>query len=371
MPPSSFKLRPSSAATWLRCHGYIALTHGLAELEDEDDTVREEGTACHWLAHQRSQGFTVPAGTQAPNSVHITEEMQDAVDLYFAAVAAWGVGAWFELPVWCKRIHAECGGTLDVGAVDWERKVLYVGDLKFGYRFVDVVENPQLTCYIVGLAERLGIVVDLDWSIEFMIVQPRSFHREGTVRRWRVPFTDLRTMVNHLSNAAHAAMQANATCTINNGCKRCAANARCETLHAGSLDGVEVSLAATPHDLPFAAAENELRMMQRARDILDARVTGLEQQVMHGMRKGAASRHFSMEQSLGRKAWKEGAEPTIRNLGQLYGVQVTKDTLITPTQAEKLLPPATLLKYSHRPHGAMKLTPIETTRVHRALSKGK
>lgn len=350
----------------------MALTRGLPDIaEDEDDTVREEGTACHWLAHQSSQGIIAPAGVLAPNGVPITEEMQDATAMYFEAVAEWGVPAWFELPVVCERIHPECGGTMDVGAVDYVKRVLYVGDLKFGYRFVDVMHNAQLLCYLVGLIAALNILYGDDWEVEFLIVQPRSYHRDGPVRRWRVRLSELQDAIDELSVAADMAMSRTPICTINPGCKRCAGRGRCTTAQTSALDAMEISHAATPHDLPFAAAEHELRMLREAQSIIEARVTGLEQQVIFGMRRGQPSRHWAMEQSRGRKAWAEGSEAIVRNLGILYGVQVTKDTLITPTQAEKLLPASTLAKYSHRPPGAMKLVPVETSRTHRALTKGK
>lgn len=365
-----FPLRPSAAAIWSRCHGYVSLTHGLLdESEDEDNTVREDGTACHWLAHQASQGLMVPAGRQAPNGREITEEMHDAVAVYFDAVAAWGVPAWFELQVVCKRIHDYCGGTLDVGAYDPATNTIFVGDLKFGFRFVDVMNNPQLLCYVVGLQHRLGILSDVGVMVEFLIVQPRSYHRDGPVRRWRVSLVELRAQINHLSNAAHMALAANPVCTINAGCNRCAGRARCETAQAAALGVMEDSYAATPHDLPFGAAEDELRRLQAARDIIEARVTGLEQQVMHGMRRGAASRYYAMESTTGRKVWKPEAEQTVINLATLYGVSITKDKLITPTQAEKLLPAATIAKYAERTPGAMKLVPVESTRAHRALTQ--
>lgn len=369
-------LRPSAAHIWRHCAGYASLASALPDwaLDDEDTEVREEGTACHWSAHQHTvQGARVPLDTIAPNGVAITEEMHDAHDMYFDAVRGWGVQqAYFELGVQCKRVHEQCQGTLDVGAYDPQANVIFIGDLKFGYRFVDVYDNWQLLCYAVGLQHKLGILTDVGLTFEFLIVQPRSYHRDGPVRRWRVSAVDVRAQINILHNAAERALAANPMCTINQGCNRCDGRSKCETLQAAGLDGVDLSYSATPHELPFAAAEDELRRMQRARAILDARVTGLEAQVMHGMRTGQASRHYAMEASIGRRAWKdEHARATIINVATLLGVSITEEKILTPTQAEKKLPAALVAANSQRPAGSMRLVPIETSRQHRALTKGK
>lgn len=339
--------------------------------DDEDETVREEGTACHWSAHQNViSGQRVPVGHMAPNNVPISEEMHDAHDMYFSAVREWGVSqAYFELPVICRRISQFCGGTLDVGAYDPERKTIFVGDLKFGFRFVDVRNNWQLLCYAVGLQDYFGIASDVDLWFDFLIVQPRSYHREGPVRRWKVHATEIRPLINQLTNAASLAMSHNPSCYVNNGCNRCPGRSRCVTLQNAALGALEDSHLATPHDLPFLAAEDELRRLRAARAYIEARITGLEQQVTYGMRKGSASRHFALEQEAGRLIWKEGAEAIISNIAKLYGVEINTNKIITPTQAMKKLPPAFVAQHAHRPMGGVKLVNIESSKVGRKLGK--
>lgn len=346
-----------------------ALSRGAAAQEDEDTEVREEGTACHWAAHQLSMGQPVSVGMMAPNGVQIDAEMLDACAVYFDAVRAWGVPAYFELPVICKRVSEYCGGTADVGTYCPDRKTIFVGDLKYGFRFVDVIRNWQLLCYFVGLQHHFGILSDVDLWVEFLIVQPRSYHRDGPVRRWRVHATELRALINILANAADGALQPLPMCKVNAGCNRCGGRHQCETLRQAGLNALDWSLDATPHGLPFVAAEDELRRLQRARDIIDARLTGLEGEVMHGMRNGQASRHFAIEASTGRKVWNEASTGIVRNMATLYGVNIVKEQLITPTQAEKVLPVALIAQHSFRPQGAAKLVPIEASRIGRKLGK--
>lgn len=370
--PSNVSVRPSKAPTWGFCALHVTLAAQAADWQDDDEdtTVREEGTAAHWLAHQLSLGAAPALGSAAPNGVAVTEEMFEGVGLYFDAVREWGMpNAWFELPVTCMRVHPQCEGTLDVGAYDADKSVIYVGDFKFGYRFVDVRNNLQLLCYAVGLQHKLGILSDTNLWFEFLIVQPRSYHRDGPVRRWRVHATEVRGLINQLSNAAHAALAPNPCGTVNPGCGRCEGRHKCETLQVAALEALDTSEAGTPHDLPFAAAEDELRRLQRAQQVIEARVTGLEQQVAYGMRRGAASRYFAVEQSVGRLAWKPESEAIVRNLATLLRANISKEKLITPTQAEKVLPPALVAAHSYRPPGAVKLVPVETSRLGRILGK--
>lgn len=366
--------RPSGAATWVKCAGNPRLASEAPDWSEEDDAieVREDGTACHWSAHQHVlTGQRVPLDTLAPNSVPITEDMHAAHDMYFAAIREWGVKeAWFELPVVCKRVHEWLQGTLDVGAWCPQRRTIFVGDLKYGFRFVDVLDNWQLLCYAVGLQHKLGIESDLDLWFEFLIVQPRSYHRDGPVRRWRVHASHVRAQINILAGAFEAAIRPDATCTTNPYCGRCDGRHRCPAALENAAIASDVSMDATPHDLPFAAAEAELRRLQRARDALEARITGLDGQVQHGIRNGQASRYYAMEPGNPRRVWKgEQERATIINAGKLLGVETTKQVILTPAQAEKVLPPSLVAANCIKPAGTLKLVPIETTRMMRTIRK--
>lgn len=366
-------LRPSAAHLWVKCAGQPRLAHLATDWADDEDTaVREEGTACHWSAHQHvTTGKRVPVDTVSPNGVAITEDMHDAHDMYFDAVRGWGVNsALFEQFVIAHRVHPQCQGTADVGAYDPAKGVIFVGDLKYGYRFVDVFDNWQLLCYAVGLQNLYGIQNDIGLTFEFLIVQPRSTHRDGPVRRWRVAAPDVRAQINILAMAADRALAERATCATNPGCPRCDGRHHCETFQSAALGVADTSYEAIPHALPFSAAESELRLLRRAADIIEGRITALEGQVTHGIKSGQSSKHFAIEESTARRVWNdEQARANIINIASLYGKTITTQKIITPTQADKLLPPSLVAANSHRPPGALKLIPIEQSRAVRAFKR--
>lgn len=338
------------------------------ELDDEDVEVREEGTACHWAAHGLSQGHAVVEGMTAPNGVEIDDEMLDACAMWLGEVRSWGpdVIPLFEHPVHCRRIHQECGGVTDACGYSPSQRTVFIGDLKYGFRFVDVHDNWQLICYFAGVLDQFGLS-DMDTFVEFVIVQPRSYHREGPIRRVRMRSFDVRAQINQLRAAAEHALgvpDANSihgvpTLTVNDGCSRCSARHRCSAVQNAALQVLDDAYAATPHDLSFAAAEDELRRLQWAKSILTARITGLETQVAHEMRRGAISKHFALDAKAGREVWKEGMVEQASTAAQLMGISITKpQSYITPTQAKQKLPRSVVEMYSYRPSGSLKLVPF-------------
>lgn len=344
----------------------VRMSRGVV-LDDTDTTVREEGTACHWAAHQIFTGHPVREGDVAPNGVAIDAEMLDAVEVYRAAIAAWPTDAvrYFEEPVHCAAIHPECGGTPDVFAWDAPSATLYVGDLKYGYRPVQAERNLQLMCYVAGVASRFAV---FPRRVVLMICQPRG----GGVRQAEHTPQDVHAVWEELRAAAELAVQPDAPLRINPGCAQCAGRHQCPALQTAALDVMDASMGGTPDHLPFPAAENELRLLQRARDIVDARISGLEQQVQHEMKRGAASRWFEMRPGQSRLKWREGSEQIVRAMARLMGVSIEKPAqLVTPTQAKKLLGENLVAMHAERQPGALKLAPFDASKWARKFEEGK
>lgn len=142
MSAPTFLLRPSAAGKWVRCAGYATLAARFPE-RTGDNTVRDEGTAGHWAAYELGNGRQAPS--VAPNGVELTDEIMDGVNEYLAVLASWGAPVYMESSVQAISIHpTQCGGSVDAWAWDAAKRILYVGDLKLGYRQVSAFENWQL-----------------------------------------------------------------------------------------------------------------------------------------------------------------------------------------------------------------------------------
>ena len=321
--------------------------------EEADNEVCEDGTACHWLASEVWEKRFPQIETLSPNGRVLTDEMFDAVDMYHDVLRSWdNVVPVCEKYIPIPSILEGFGGTPDAWAYNPDKKRLYIADLKFGFRFVEVWDNWQLICYAAGLLDLLQIS-DQDIVVEFVIVQPRCSHRDGPVRKWCVRASDLRAHINTLANAAAAATKY----VPNPGCIDCPGRHACVALQNSALRALEVAYSGSPHELDPAALGDELRRLKDAQKKLTARVTGLEAQADNLLRRSVNVPGWSLTASFARETWREGTESEVITLGQIMKVDVTKPIrAITPAQARKVLPANIVAMYACKPSTGVKLT---------------
>jgi Protein of unknown function (DUF2800). len=338
--------------------------------DEADNDVCEDGTACHWLANEVWDGRFPQEGTLSPNNRVITEEMFDAVDMYHDVLRGWAdVAPVCEKQVPIPSVMQGMVGTPDAWAYNPTKKRLYIADLKFGYRFVEVWDNWQLICYVSGLIDLLQLN-DQEVTVEMTIVQPRSNHRNGPVRTWRVRASDLRGHVNQLANAAIVATQEAPECVPNPGCRDCPGRHACDALQNAALTAIETAYAGVPLELPAPALGNELRLLKDAAKKLDARITGLETQADQMLRKGEVIPGWVLAPTFARESWREGTENEIITIGQLMGKSVAKPIKpITPAQARKVLPANLVAIYAHKPSTGVKLVPQDPYEARKAFEQ--
>lgn len=342
--------------------------------EEADNEVCEDGTACHWLASEIWHGNYPMLGSLSPNLRILTDEMFDGVDVYHGVLRSWAnVEAVCEQYVPIPRILTGFGGTPDAWAYDPTTKTLYVADLKFGFRFVEVWFNWQLICYVVGLLDLLGLW-DQDINVVCTIVQPRNYHRDGQVRSWRFRSHEIRPLVFTLVAAAARAMQPQAPCTPNPGCYDCAGRHACMAYQNSTALALEVSQNAIPLELTPEALGKELSVLKDAARKIEGRITGLTTQAEHLMRNGKHVPGWSMVGTFAREGWRKDSEVQLLTLAEKYfnNVSITKPpTLVTPAQARKILPSAVVAVYAHKPSTGVKLTkqdPLEATKAFGAIA---
>lgn len=369
-------LAPSGMNTTMRCSGSVQLARLYPEAEDSQDA--REGVASHWAGQELLGGQLVDVGQVAPNSVVLDIDMIEGAEMYQGAVRALvpAPQGHIEQRVDCRFVHPHMWGTPDFWHYDPVQRVLYVFDYKYGRRFVEVFENWQLIAYAAGIMWELDLD-DLTTTVHFCIVQPRSYHRDGSVRTWRVRGSDLRTYVNRLASGAEAAVMhdgsfnPNAVCTVNPGCRDCTGRRACPALHRASMAEVDQSEAPVPFDLPPAAVGVELRMIQHAMMLLTARAEGLEEQAKATMLAGTDVPHFRLERPQGREKWQRPVAEVLA-LGSMMGLNLAKPPeAITPTQARKLgLPSELTATYAGRSVGELMLVPDDGSKARKVFTQG-
>lgn len=360
-------LRPSAAHTWIVCNGYVKMRSFYPEEPEEADTeIREDGTACHWLAAEVHAGRFHELGSTSPNGRTLDDSMFDAVDEYLDVLRSWqGVEVYVERSIDCSEIYPGMSGTPDAWAYNATTNTLYIADLKYGFRFVEVWFNWQLLCYIASLIALLRLD-DRTLTVVATIVQPRSNHRDGPVRTWRVRASDLRPYINDLKHAANAAMLNDPICTPNPHCNDCPARHACVALQNSALIALEQSYAGVPLELDAVAAGDELRRLKAAGKRLDARVTGLESQVEGMLRNGVTVPQWGLETTFARTRYRDGMEQAVINLGQYFNVNLA--ALPKPINVgafKKLVPANVYAAFTHKPSTGVRLTqsdPLQATK---------
>lgn len=371
-------LAPSSAHRWRFC----ALSASLeaAYPEAENSLASLEGTAAHWVVQMRLQGTPVSEGVQAPNGVAVTDVMLEAAelmleDIYKTLGPDWAQFLVVERRVHMPRVHPTHNwGTPDYRA--WLRMTngglkLVIWDFKFGYDIVEAPENWQLIDYAEGCLHEAGVdgLQDQQIAVDLRVIQPRAPHRQGPVRSWPVRASDLRPYINQLANAAGAAMQPNPVATPTpSACKNCKGRHACEALQRASFAAADQGGRYGAFEMTSHMVGLELRELTRARELLDARVSGLEAQATAAIKAGQVVPFWMLDSVPGRLAWAKPASEVFA-LGDMLGVQFRKEPEpMTPTQAKDAakkaaraagLPADTyeaLFKgYAERPAGAVKL----------------
>lgn len=378
-------LAPSSAARWVKCPASPTLEARYPQADDTPDTML--GTAAHWAAEQTLRGAPPALDSLAPNGVPVDAEMLDAAEMVYNDVRDalfpyygqnWRAALVIEQRVTIPAVHPTHNwGTPDLRA--WARLpdgrlLLFVWDFKYGHKIVEAFENWQLIDYTSGLLTEAGVngLTDQQTVVDLRVIQPRAFHRDGPVRSWRVMASDLRGYVNRLRNSADEATGGNPSARPDpDACENCNARHACEALQREAYRAMETAYRAQSLDLDATALGLELRFIKRAKALLEARESGLEEQATARIKRGESVAWFAMESSPGRAVWTRPVDEVLA-LGQMVGQNFAKaPEPITPTQAIKLAPQLEKLvqAISTRPTGSAKLVPDDGTRARRVFSR--
>ena len=356
----------SDAGQWMVCNGLFRAQQAHPPLNVEPSQSRLEGRAAHEVAQKlfKNEPFSGLVGSLSKDGIIITDELFDAAREYFNEV--WG---------YCNthgRVH-----DLHVEEVcpvpgygDWycipdawvyvpEVKVLRVWDAKFGHRIVDPFENWQLLIEAFSICEQFQSPPGI---IELVIVQPRGFTGEGTVRKWALTYDELCAYRQQVNETILRVLDATPMCTSGPHCLDCSARAHCDTLKQQSYAGVDYVQSLQTHNLSGHALGVELRLLQRAQEMIKMRLSGLEEQALHEIKQGQHVTFYSAKTTYGRKRWKKDVPvDQVIMMGDLLGQNLRKpQELDTPAQCvKKGIDPSVIEQYAETPVTGVKLEQVD------------
>jgi hypothetical protein len=384
------KIAPSGLHLTVPCPGSVKMQELTPLVPDTDEEL--EGQAAHLVAlGVASRKWEPKVGDKfmyANRTWEIDDDMLDGAIMYAGEAQYLGNGQ-FEEPVSAKHVIPECWGTPDywrlipntleelaLAAEGYKLTgMVKIVDYKYGYRHVEVFENPQLIAYALGVQERLR----LDWNtpVCLTIVQPRAFHHEGPTREWRVldnrplKLVDLyHRAIQVIVPAVQEALSENPRTISGTHCVDCRAKGDCPTYRRSIANVLTLAGTAELDKMTPQAIGTELRLIKWALKMLEGRYDGLRARAEASINAGQQVPYWRYAPVSGRRTWNDNTpKEHLATMGDLLGVELRKPlALITPTQAKKEgIDESTVELYSHRPSGGMKLIPDDEVQFRKAF----
>lgn len=361
----------SDANQWMQCNGSFRAQQLYPPLDVEPSQSRLEGRACHEIAQRlfRNEPFGDMVGSLSKDGTFITDELFDAAREYFNEV--WGFCNTHGV---LQQLHVEEACPVP-GYTEWycipdawvyvpDTKVLRFWEGKFGHRIVDVVENWQMLIEAFSVIEKHSLDVDI---VEMVVVQPRGFTSEGTVRKWAVTPDELQAYRQQVNDTMLRVLDAAPLCTPGPHCLDCSARAHCDALKQQCYAGIDYVKSLQTHNLTGHALGVELSLLERAQEMIKMRLSGLEEQALHEIKQGQHVTFYSAKPTYGRKRWeKDVPVEQVIFMAELSGVDVRKPVdLDTPAQCiKKGIDPAVVEQYAETP-----LTGVKLERVNERATK--
>lgn len=347
-------LGPSAAARWLTCPGSVPLN---AALPDAPGEAALQGTRCH-AALARMLGVAGPP-VPLPDEEETTWVLQ-AVDYVKGRIAAgWHLaGVEVVVPVWMpfgQDFQNLLWGTADIILVG-PKGELEVIDAKFGFEEVEVVGNPQLRLYALGVVwgEQHA---PLGTPVKLTIVQPRN---SVPVRSEDLTVRDLLKWADEQEPALHAAATALIEGTgplkaSEKGCRWCKAASECPELRRQVDEMAEDTFALVEKRDGFLQVTPEYlsKLLDRA-EMVESAIKQVRAYALKALALGVDVPGYKRVRSNKHRQWKdpEKAKEALSLLGpeEQY---LSKPELLSPAQVEKRMkvPKKTLDTLAPKPEG--------------------
>lgn len=376
-------LSPSGAKKWLSCAASLACEK---DIPNTSGKAAVTGTACHTIAevhlNQYIKGTALPLEREVgayvlddgkgqikalispmKGAVLITADMIEQVRKYTdycKAIINVATYAKLEMRVNLTEVlhpgyeGVETFGTADLVAVqemaNTDEHMLIIGDLKTGRHRVEAKENKQLMLYALGVYRRLKRRYSIT-TVRLVIFQPYA----GGASEWDISVEGLELFAKFAQKRALLALDAYSRGKKNlkasdfkpsvDGCQWCRFSEQCaartKTVNSVLAEELEddFALELTPEQL-VAEYENLPLLRQHIDKVEKAMAAAL-----HSGKKVPG--YKLVEGRPGNRAWKDAEK-----VAELYGDKLTKEVLMTPTEAVKVIPEEELKDFITRKPGA-------------------
>jgi hypothetical protein len=333
---SHSKISPSMIHRVFACPGSVGLTDRLGIVDRRSSKFAAEGTFLHSIrAHclDREVDAIAMVGTVETHDGFIftfTKEMagwlQPGIDLLRALGGTLYVEKKFDLGEWSPGMR----GTADAVVVDGS--TLIVDDFKGGAGLViDAEQNEQLMCYALGA---LCLAPQAD-RVEIQIDQPRT--GDGLGSSWVTSRSELEAFGERVREITQVAMSPDAPFgPSEDACRWCPCNGQCPAQTEKILALVEFSELEAPFAPPVALTPEQRSAVLTHKKAIEGWLDALHEQALADALAGRPVPGFkAVAGRRGSRTWRDGVERTIV---ATLGDDAYKSALISPAQADKLMP---------------------------------
>jgi hypothetical protein len=351
------RLSPSSSSRWLHCPGSIQLIEQMG-YADEGNEAADTGTILHSFMEDclrdNIEAYEFIGHTRSHGEVTLTldEDMADVLQSGLDEIDLLPGKIYVEYQVDLGRWMPGQFGTLDVGLVG--KKTIHIWDHKFGRIPVSPVDNSQMMIYALGFWENVARHITDAQKFVLHVFQPFASRGGG---QWTVYLDELLEFGKEVKRKARRTYDKDAERIP--GPKQClycpaAENRDCAEYDAynynsiledfGDLDdtqGMGVAPRVTrPEKLTFA----RMAYLVDHRSMIEKWLDRVEAQLIHELVSGKDVPGYKAVN--GNKKPRKWVMPEIAQslLKRKLGDEAFTRKLITPTMAEKLLPPKQFAK---------------------------
>lgn len=376
-------LPPSGAKKWLTCSASLACEK---DIPNSSGKAAVLGTAMHTIAemhlNQYIKGTALPLEREVgayvldegkgqikalispmKGAVLITADMIEQVRKYTdycKAIIDVATYAKLEMRVNLTEVlhpgyeGVETFGTADIVAIqelaNTDEYMLIIGDLKTGRHRVEAKENKQLMLYALGVYRRLKRRYNIT-VVRLVIFQPYA----GGASEWDISVEGLELFAKFAQKRALLALDAYFRGKKNlkasdfkpsaDGCQWCRFSEQCaartKTVNSVLAEELEddFALELTPEQL--VAEYEKLPLLRQHIDKVEKAMAA----ALHSGKKVPG--YKLVEGRPGNRAWKDAEKVT-----ELYGDKLTKEVLMSPTEAVKVIPEEELKDFITRKPGA-------------------
>ena len=373
-PKAHSDFSASSAARLLACPAAYQLGREFAPAGRQSSVFAAEGTLAHSLSeaclfsNRDLSDYNGDTFTVEGFDFTVDEDFADAAQVYVDyGRSLRGLGYTITLeqqvsPTGLFALHSaalevDLYGTADLTGLHVKNKHIVMGDLKFGRGIaVEAQDNPQLLYYAAGVVSQLIDIVEPDWRVTLVVVQPRAPHVDGTIRTAEYTVEQVVRWANTVlyPGVANALTDNGKTMVPGSHCRFCAALPNCTGARQASVDTARQLFADTPmENIPAAPikaktdfvtapvkgmSDDELGSLLDRIEIVSGWTDAVKREAQTRIDAGNTIPGWKMVPTRPRRTWGGNTDAEVDAALTTAGVDPTKykaEVIRTPAQVEK------------------------------------